>query len=583
ATNAFGMGIDKKDIRLVIHYNTPGTIERYYQEIGRAGRDGKFSHTFLLFDECDLYIQEYFINNSYPNKETVKKIYNAVCDYAQVAVGSLPPDNIKLDLSYIKLHTKQDMNSAIINSAINYLSESGYLKSNSAYNISNKLKILFEQDRLKTFIKNTSNVLIRDLLISLLKNYGREIFTKLTSIDLEQLKLSSGLTEEEIQSSLTSLEYLGIIEFSKSSAKETITLLKPRVKISDINLNFKHINELYISSKQKLEAMTNFVYDDGCRFRFILNYFGEKTENYSCGKCDNCLRTGQSQINSVEYLKEKILEMLSLTKLSLSDKNIFNILLGKTKDEEYLKLPLFGLLKAYNKDDLNFALKSLLKDNKVTITYKGKNLLYCAADDSTDSTSISSTEKSEEIIDKNIELFHLLREVRERASKKFLQSAVIICPDNVLAKIAQQKPKSKIELFTIDGFNERMFNKIGQELLEVINSTASIKISKQISEDIIPKNIIETYKLLKQKYSLSEIAQLRRLTEAVISMQIETIISYIPETDISSIIDSEKLEKINVLYKKGIKDLKTLREKLPKEFSFPEIRVALAKFSHQKL
>ncbi len=576
------MGIDKKDIRLVIHYNTPGTIENYYQEIGRAGRDGKFSHTFLLFDESDLFIQEYFINNSYPNKETVQKIYNAIGDYAQAAVGSLPSDNIKLDLSYIKLHTKQDLNPALINSAINYLTESGYLKSNSAYNYSNKLKIIFDENRLRKFIKNTSNVLLKDLIISLLKNFGQDIFTKLTMIDLNQLKSSSGLTEEEIHSSLETLEYLGIIEFSKSSTKETISFLKPRVRSSDIKLNFKHINELYINAKLKLDAMKSFVYDDGCRFRFILNYFGEQTENYYCGKCDNCLRTGQFQTYSVDYLKDKILELLTISKLPLSDKNIFNILLGTAKKDEYQKLPQFGLLKPYNKDDLNFALKSLLKENKASTINKGKNLLYCTVNNSPDTTSKIDSDRNEEIIDNNIELFHKLREVREKTAKKFLQSPAIICPDNVLAKVSQLKPKSKIELLTIDGFNERMFNKIGEELLEVINNRVSIKENSIVSEEIIPKNITETFRLLKQNYTLSEIAHLRRLTEAVISMQIETIISYIPETDISSIIDSDRLEKINVLYKKGFKDLKTLKEKLPKDFSYPEIRVALAKFSYQE-
>ncbi|MDD5607424.1 MAG: RecQ family ATP-dependent DNA helicase [Ignavibacterium sp.] len=581
ATNAFGMGIDKKDIRLVIHYNTPGTIENYYQEIGRAGRDGKFSHVYLLFDENDIFIQEYFINNSYPDKQTVQKIYNAIGDYAQIAVGSLPSDNIKLDLSYIKLHTKQDLNPALVNSALNYLSESGYIKSNSAYNYSNKIKIIFDENRLKKFIKNTSNVLMKDLIISLLRNYGSDIFIRLTKIDLEQLKFNSGLTEEEIQSSLASLEYLGIIEFSKSSTKETITFLKPRVKSSDIRLNFKHINELYINAKQKLDAMKSFVYDDGCRFRFILNYFGEQTENYSCGKCDNCLRTGQFQTYSVDYLKEKILELLTSSKLSLSDKDIFNILLGTAKKDEYQNLTYFGLLKSYNKEDLNFAFKSLLKENKVTTIKKGKNLLYCSINNSTDTTSEIDSGNNEEIIDKNIELFHKLREVREKASKKFLQSPAIICPDPILAKAAEQKPKSKIELLAIDGFNERMFNKLGEEMLEVINNTISVKDDLKTSEEVIPKNIIETFRLLKQNYSLSEISQLRRLTEAVISMQIETIISYIPEIDISSIIDSDRLEKINLLYKKGIKDLKTLKEKLPKDFSYPEIRVALAKFSHQ--
>jgi ATP-dependent DNA helicase RecQ len=182
----------------------------------------------------------------------------------------------------------------------------------------------------------------------------------------------------------------------------------------------------------------------------------------------------------------------------------------------------------------------------------------------------------------NIELYHSLRELREKASKKFLQSASIICPDEVLAKVSQQKPKTKSELFSIPGFNERMFNKVGNDFLEAINSKGTSSISKtETTAAIIPQNIIETYNLLQKKYSLQEIAKLRKLNEAVISMQIETIIGYLPETDISSIISKEKMEIIIENFRKGIKGLKELKEVLPKDFTYPQIRIALAKISHQ--
>ena len=580
ATNAFGMGIDKKDIRLVIHFNVPGTIENYYQEIGRAGRDGNLSHSVLLYDESDLRIQEYFIINSYPDKETVKKIYNAICDYAQVALGSFPSDYIQIDLAYLKLHTKQDLNSALVNSAINYLAESGYLRSNSALSSSNRIKIIFDESRLKKFIKSTSNTLMKDLLISLLRNHGKNIFTELTRIDIDQLKLISGLTQEEIEETLNNLEYLGIIQFSKSSNKETVSLLRPRVKSSELYLNFKHINELYISAKQKLNTVTEFAHSNECRFRFILKYFGETVDDYKCGRCDNCLKEGNFQVSSIDYLKDKIEELLYSNKSALSEKDLSNILLGKTDLFDFTKLPQFGILKYHSKNELISALNILVSEGKVTSKYNGKRLLYSTPENEKQLFVINEIEQSDQVVDKNIELFHLLREVRERASKRFLQAPAIICPDEVLSKVAKQKPKNKIELITIPGFNQRMFNKIGEEILEVLNEAGKYQ---KAAENLIPKNITETYKLLKQKYSLAEIAQLRKLNEAVISMQIETILSYLPGTEITSIIDNDRLNIINKFYKEGLNDLKSLKEKLPKDFTFPEIRIALAKFLHQKV
>lgn len=580
ATNAFGMGIDKKNIRLVIHFNTPGTIENYYQEIGRAGRDGEISNVFLLFDETDLHIQEYFINNSYPDKETVKKIYNAICDFAKVAVGSLPTDYIQIDLAYLKLHTKLDLNPALVNSAINFLADSGYLKSNSALNSSNRIKIIFDENRLKKFIKSSSNELMKDLLLSVLRNYGKNIFTELTKINIDNLKFSSGLTEEEIEDTLNKLEYLGIIQFSKSTNKESVSLLKPRVKPSELNLNFKHINELYINAKQKLNTVTDFVYSNECRFRFILKYFGESVDNYKCGRCDNCLKTVNFQDSSFEYLKDKICDLLLSNKISLSEKNIYEILMGKTDVKEFISLPQYGVLRFYNINELTLALKILLREGKIVSKFSGKNLFYFIPESDLENVKINNDILNEEIIEKNIEIFHLLRELREKVSKKFLQSPAIICPDEVLSKIAQQKPKNKIELLAIPGFNERMFNKIGEDALEIINQSGRTKLSEQA---LIPKNITETYNLLKQRYSLSEIARLRKLNESVISMQIETILSFLPDTDITSIVDENKINQIEHLYSEGISDLKALKSKLSEDFTFPEIRIALAKFVNRKV
>jgi ATP-dependent DNA helicase RecQ len=424
---------------------------------------------------------------------------------------------------------------------------------------------------------------MKDVLLNILRNYGKEIFSKLTQIDLAALQSETGLTKQETSETLMSLEFLGILEFSKADGKESITIVKPRIRAEELKLNYKLINELYISSKQKLDLMVDFVYSSDCRFSYILKYFGEDASTYKCGKCDNCLKQNGSMENSVSYIKEKIIDLLNEELIGLTEKQIIDILLGKSKNIEQIKNHNFNSLFQYKKEDISNALRILISENNIQHKLEGRNKLYFMVNNvfqnDQASTNIASPKKG---FEENIELYHTLRELREKASKKFLQSANIICSDDVLAKISQQKPKTRSELFSIPGFNERMFNKVGNDFLEATNSfdTSAIP-ARKINLNIIPQNIMETYNLLQKNYSLQEIAKLRKLNEAVISMQIETILEYIPETDISSIITKEKLELISDNFRKGIKGLKELKEILPKDFSYPMIRIALAKISHQ--
>jgi len=152
----------------------------------------------------------------------------------------------------------------------------------------------------------------------------------------------------------------------------------------------------------------------------------------------------------------------------------------------------------------------------------------------------------------------------------------MLCPDDVLRSVAKSKPLNKSELLNISSFNNRMFNKIGDDFLEAVKSY--IEKNKEVKrKGEVPSSIKETYKLLLKNYSLKEIAQLRKLTEPVVSMQIETILEYYPKCKIDFLIDSDSYNKIVDEIKNGYSSLKGLKERLPVKITYAQIRIAVAK------
>ncbi|MFO7524611.1 MAG: RecQ family ATP-dependent DNA helicase [Ignavibacteriaceae bacterium] len=574
ATNAFGMGIDKKDIRLIVHYNTTGTIENYYQEIGRAGRDGKESFAFLLHDDTDINIHNYFLSISYPTKEIIHKIYNAICDYAQIATGNLSDKEISINADYIKNHSGIDISAGLIHSSLKYLEESNYISTSSDYTSDASVKFIVTQAKLRSFLKQTGNDLVKDICLFVLKKFGNEVFNKRIKFSTVNISSESGFTTDELKETLTLLDNSAFAEFIVFASKDLIRLTQPRVKSDDLRLNYKSINEHYLNGQKKLDKMVDYVYSDDCRFRIILKYFGEDVENYKCGKCDNCSSRKAFPAASLDYVKEILLQTFIDFANPISEKNLISFVRGKTHKDELHGLTTFSTLLNYSADEIKSALNSLVNEGKVA-KVEGKKRTFVAVDKDQDSSIINEIKKEVQL-DSNIELFHKLRELRYIVSKRFLQTPELICPDSILAEVSRRKPKNKFELLSIAGFNQRMFNKIGSEIIEEVLKFSE-KDPMRLPSGKIPGNILETHNLLIKGHTLKEIASLRKLDEAVVSMQIETILQYAPDTEIASLFIPAELEKINKELDKGYSDLKELKSRLNSSISFSLLRIAAAK------
>ncbi|MGE5499121.1 MAG: helicase-related protein, partial [Syntrophothermus sp.] len=585
ATNAFGMGIDKKDIRLVIHYNMPGSVENYYQEIGRAGRDGDPANAFMLYEDSDQQIHKYFISNSYPGQDLIINVYNALCDYGKVAIGSSCDKEIAIKYEYISSWCRREISPSMINAAINVLENAGYIKRVSEFQRTYYLQFLIPPDMLRDYVKK-ANDLTRDVIMIILQTYGGTVMNSRTRISMNELASAYGVSESFFEEELTFLHTIGIAEYTKPGSGNSIKLTGTRSDSKYIQLNYDLVSSGYSRAVSKLNAMTGLVFSDDCRMRKILEYFGEEANDYSCGKCDNCCEGSEFTSSVADYLSEIVLKAAAAHPDGIPVKKLIYHLLGK-EEPGSSETATYGACSNYNQSEIRGIIERListgdLKNNskpgsKLTITGKGLGVINGKEVEILKKDSVKNDYETD------LELFHLLREARNEAARKFQQTGNLICSDEVLRRIAEKKPVSSSQLLSVKGVTQRMINKFGDEIIHITGEFLKRhELALSAAEDPpLPSNISDTYQLIKKGYKLKDIASLRKLTEAVISMQAETILEYYPDLDISGLISEENLDLIESEIIKGYQDLKELKGRLPLHIDFSEIRIAAAKYKRK--
>lgn len=352
-TNAFGMGIDKPDVRTVIHAAVPDCLENFYQEAGRAGRDGKTSYAVLLHDERDLTELEELASRRFPSLEDIREVYQAVANYLQVPTGAGEGQYHDFDFSDFLKKFKLAGHTALY--SLKALEQDDWLSFNEQVFLPATILFTAGKDVLYEFEK--ANPQLEPYIKALLRAY-EGIFDQATPVSE---KMIAGLMKKEPDEVIKQLQLLhqqGIIEYRPQKDKPQLLFLRSRIKAEDIRIDMVAYQQRKEQFHKRMKQMVAYVKEElACRSQLIGRYFGD-SDIAACGICDNCLKQKATAISKEEFetLYHRIINMVKYEPLHTRD---LLLKLNNIKKEKAWKVLEF--LQAENKIGMDAAGKVTLK------------------------------------------------------------------------------------------------------------------------------------------------------------------------------------------------------------------------------
>lgn len=345
ATNAFGMGIDKPDVRIVAHMNMPDSPEAYFQEAGRAGRDGIPSYAVLLFSPGDKRVINKRVSDHFPEKEFISKVYDKLSYYFQMAMGD--GKGCKFPFSLSEFCQQFQLPLIQTDSALRILTRMGYIEYIDEMEYAAKLLFTTKRDELYR-LRNSDN--ITEQIVHVILRLHSGVFTDYVPIDEKLICSKSGVDQNTLYQTLKYLDKIGVVKYVP--LKRTPLIEWSRARVDSSKLRFDP--EVYELRKQeykgRIKSMNEYVSrENGCRSEILLQYFGEKN-SMPCLRCDLCLQKHDSGLSESVYkvIRDDVKKLL---------KN------SPAEPAELYRLP-------YGKEQLNIALRHMLNEEILCMKYE---------------------------------------------------------------------------------------------------------------------------------------------------------------------------------------------------------------------